>query len=80
MKPLDWAGMIHQLNEAGVTQKQIQFATGIAQSTLTKVKKETMAHSEAWDQAMELFDLYLKTTGLPPPRVVDGYQYNMGDL
>jgi hypothetical protein len=75
MKPIDWPAMIHQLNESGITQKQIQYTTGITQSTLTRVKNETMAHSEAWDQALELFDLYLKTTGTPPPRLDDGVQF-----
>jgi hypothetical protein len=75
MKPIDWPAMIHQLNESGVSQKQIQYTTGITQSTLTKIKNETMAHSEAWDQALELFDLYIKTTGFNPPRLDDGVQF-----
>ena len=75
MKPIDWPAMIHQLNEAGVTQKQIQYTTGITQSTLTKIKNETMAHSEAWDQALELLDLYLQAIGTQPPRLDEGYQF-----
>lgn len=74
MKPIDWPAMIHQLNEAGVSHKRIQFATGIPPITLTKVMKESIAHSESWDAALELVDLYLKEIGKPPPRLIDGIQ------
>jgi hypothetical protein len=72
--------MIHQLTESGMSQQEIASHTGLQPSTICCVLKEQMAAPKAWDSGLLLLDLYLKKMAMPPPRVVDGYQYDMGDL
>ena len=80
MKSLDWAGMIHQLTESGTTQAEIATYTGIHKATISAVVAERTPAVKAWDSSLLLLDMYLKQLAMSPPRVVDGYQYDMGDL
>ncbi len=78
MKSLDWAGMIHQLTESGISQQEIATYTGIHKATISAVVKESTPALKAWDSSLLLLDLYLKQLAMSPPKVVDGYQYDMG--
>ena len=80
MKSLDWAGMIHQLTESGITQAEIAGYTGIQPMIISKVIAERIPALKAWDSSLLLLDMYLKQMAMSPPCVMDGYQYDMGDL
>ena len=80
MKSLDWAGMIHQLNESGITYAEISNYTGIGKATISAVVKERIPALKGWGRGLLLLDLYLKQLEMSPPKVVDGYQYDLGDL
>jgi len=70
-RDLDWAAMIHQLIESGITQATISELTGISAGTLSGVKSELLPPTKGWNEAIELLDLHLQVLGISPPRVGD---------
>ena len=69
MKALDWPIMINRLNDV-LDISEIEKDTDIKSSTLRKVKTEVLG-IQAWDDAIALLDLYLRTCGTDVPRYGD---------
>lgn len=71
MRKLDWPILIKRITETGIPIKELAERTGINESTLRKVRDETIDPPPAWDAALDLLDTYLQQGGINPPRLGD---------
>lgn len=71
MRKLDWPILIKRITETGIPIKELAEGTGINESTLRKVRDESIAPPPAWDATLDLLDIYLQQRGINPPRLGD---------
>ena len=71
MRKLDWPILIKRITESGMPIKELAEGTGINESTLRKVRDETIDPPPAWNAALDLLDIYLQRRGINPPRLGD---------
>ena len=74
LRDFDWPIMLEKLQASGLNLAEIGRKTGIAASTVCSVKSEIKNAPAGWNEAINLLDLYLKTTNEDVPRVGDHYE------
>lgn len=56
---IDWADLIKQINEAGVSYTEIAELTGVERTFANKIASDNLPSPDAWDKAAALIDLWL---------------------